>query len=221
MDRIMEHPSAQIFKSMLNNDPNENHLDLAAIRQKLVDNQYQRLQQWFNDVEHTWQWAEQISTETQGEKLQQETYLLTAENRRLFDKEKRAIDVLSVSNWGTEVVRLRGIISKLMAKPPPKVRQYATTLVNARLAKPDIPMFTESELKAFVEATKHMNTDDDIAEITAILSEMEPEIVLGNSDVWLDVTRLSTETLHAIRTYMQHVLEQRGIPYPSKGTKST
>jgi hypothetical protein len=47
-----------------------------------------------------------------------------------------------------------------------------------------------------------------------IIAELQPDMVSGAGEMWFDVSKLSSRTLIALRTYAKAVLEKRGQKYP-------
>jgi hypothetical protein len=219
MDRIMAHPSASPFLSSVAGDSEE--MDLTANRARLQENRYGKLQLWLNDVEQCWANAERRDRENPSSENHHvarrsagQAPVLAAENRRLFEKEKRAIDILSARNWGTEVVRLRGRITDIMLDPPPKISQYTSQFIKGKFSKPTTPSFSEHELKCFVEASQMLDQPEDTDEMMKIITELQPDMLSASSDMWFDVSKLSPRTLIALRTSARAILERRGQKYP-------
>jgi hypothetical protein len=211
MDRIMSHPSTIPFHSVNPPDSEPAESTLQAIRGRLCQNKYSKLQAWLNDVEECWAAAERRAVLSPSEKSQGEAVLAVA-NRRIFEKEKRAIDILSAHNWGTELVRLRGRVTALMFDPPPKIKSFASAFTNGKLAKPAAPPVSERELHQFVAASELLDTPEESAEMLRILTELQPDML--SQDNHFDVSKLSARTLAALRTYVKAMLEKRGLPYP-------
>jgi hypothetical protein len=161
MDRIMSHPSTVLFHSCASGESggSESAMDFSLIRRRrLQTNRYTKLQLWLNDVEQCWLNTERLVAQNPTEDAPQELALAAA-NRPLFEKEKRAIDILSAQNWGTEVVRLRGRITDLLFDPPPKIKQFAAIVINDKMAKPTTPVAREHELILFVQATEMLDAE--------------------------------------------------------------
>ena len=230
VDRLMSHPSTKPFLSFsLPNDtenqdsPSEESSEsLNSIRQRLVDNKYTKLQAWLSDVEQCWAAIEKKNTEHPTEDSQREL-ILAAENRRLFEKEKRAIDILTAHNWGNELVRLRGKIFELMIDPPPKIKTFATPFINSKIVKANQPSISDHDLKCFADASDLLTSDEDNNEMYRIVSEFQPDLILYDSetlnnnnstDLWFDVSKLNLQTFNALKNYVKSALEKAGLEYP-------
>lgn len=230
VDRLMSHPSTKPFLSFSlpsdpenqNSPPAESSKSLNSIRQRLIDNKYTKLQTWLNDVEQCWAALEKKNADHPTEDSQREL-ILAAENRRLFEKEKRAIDILTAQNWGNELVRLRGKIFELMIDPPPKIKTYATPFINSKIVKANQPSISDHDLNCFVEAANLLTSDEDNNEICRIISEFQPDLILYDSetlnnnnstDMWFNVSKLNLQTFNALKTYIKSALEKAGLKYP-------
>lgn len=188
----------------------ENQLCLNLIKQKILDNKYQRIQNWFDDIEQLWTEIEIHPS------IAPEILCCVAESRKLFNKERRSIDILSTSSWPDELARIKSKILVAMSFPPPKIKQVAVSLNNSLIPKPEVPVIDEKELRAFVKATDMMETEEENKEINRILLEMQPEISIPeNSSALVDVTALSMQTIQALKAYMKARLEEKGLQYPT------
>jgi hypothetical protein len=212
MDRIMSHPSTIPFHSMSPGDA-DSAMDLSSIRSRLQSNKYTRLLQWLNDVEQCWTNTERRIAQNPTDESPLELVLASA-NRQLFETEKRAIDILSAQNWGTEVVRLRGRITDLMFDPPPKIKHFAANFINGKMVKPATPPVSEHELHLFVQATEMLDTEEEGNEMLRIIDELQPDLQGAGQELYFDVSKLSARTLNALRTYVKAVLEKKGQKYP-------
>lgn len=217
MDRIMKHPIANDYiEPILPGDGTEseyfekikNPQDLSSIRQRLIDGRYQTLQNWLDDVETVWKNAELYHGP------QSHYASISQQCRKIFDKEKRALDVLSMGTWCGEVYRLRSRVYDLMGQPPTRVKQYASSLGSSHTMKQNMPLLTEREVQNFIAASEMLQMEEDHAEMIRIIDEMQPEIDPGKEELWLDVTKLSLPTIYALREYMRNSLEKRGQKYP-------
>ena len=219
MNNLMNHPCSSTFcdsklPKTRKNDKSEptilNNLSLSVIKQKLMENKYTRVQQWFDDIEQLW-------TEIEIQPGVNQIILnLVAESRKFFIKERRGIDMLSPQNWPDELGRIKTRISLFMSLPPPKIKHEAMKLSNSLIPKPEIPVIDEGELHAFVAASEMMESEEENAEINRILMEMQPETnIPENSSVRIDVSQLSVQTIQALKTYMKARLEERGLQYPT------
>ena len=185
------------------------NISLSIIKQKLIENKYPRIQQWFDDIEQLW-------SEIEIQPGIDQIYLdLVSESRKYFLKERRHIDMLSAQSWPEELGRIKTKISLYLSLPPPKIKQEAMKLSNSLIPKPEIPIIDENELHAFVKASEMLDTDEENAEINRILTEMQPETnIQENSSARIDVSQLSVQTIQALKTYMKARLEEKGLKYP-------
>ena len=218
MNNLMTRPCSSVFnektlpklrKHSKSDSSTLEELCLSTIKQKLIENKYPRIQQWFDDIEQLW-------TEIEIQPGVDQIILdLVSESRKYFIKERRSIDMLSSQNWPDEFGRIKTKISIFMSVPPPKIKQEAMKLSNSLIPKPEIPIIDENELHAFVTASEMMETDEENAEINRILNEMQPETnIPENTSARIDVSQLSVQTIQALKTYMKARLEERGLKYP-------
>jgi hypothetical protein len=216
MDQIAAHPAANDFLDPFQPAPEEHDYfakiqdpqDISTIRTRLIENGYESVQQWLNDVETVW--ANVIAYK--GEKSHQAAMATWC--RSLFEKYRRKVDVLSVGTWGSEVYRLRSRVYVVMGQPPAKVKQYASSLGAANTMKQPMPPLTEREVQCFVQACDVLMKEEDHAEMLRIIDELHPEIDTGGADLAIDVTKMNSQTIYALRDYMKTTLEKRGQKYP-------
>jgi hypothetical protein len=212
MNRITSHASAIPFLTVTD-EPSDPPMDLNSIRTRLQESRYPKLQHWLDDVEQCWQAAESKNVENPTEDRAR-IVILARENRRLFEKEKRMIDILSAHNWGNEVVRLRGRMADIMSDPPPKIKSVAEPMI-AKLVKQNTPPCNEQDLRCFVEASKQLNEEEDVHELHRIMTELQPDLLRDVEDLAIDVTKLSSTTLEALKVYTKAAFERRGLSYPT------
>lgn len=215
MDKLMSHPSTAPFRTISENENKSGSIaDLNSIIQRLRENQYATLDIWTADVERCWSHAERKRGKDIDNQMIVYELMLAEENRRIFEKERHIlIDLLSPKNWGTEVVRLRTQIAKIMAIPPPKVLCDPSTCAN--LAKQEhVETFSEHELHCFVEASQKLETEEQNTELIQIIREMQPELLDASSNNMFDVSKLSVATFKVLRTYVKSELEKIGEKYP-------
>jgi hypothetical protein len=220
MDRIMSHPSTIPFHSVSPPDSNspDPPADLQTIHSRLQQNKYSKLQTWLSDVEECWTGAERRAALNPSEYAQRQVVLAVA-NRRIFEKEKRAIDILSAHNWGTELVRLRGRLTDLMFDPPPKIKTFASPFTKGRIPKPTAPPISERELHQFVAAAGMLDQEEESDEMLRIISELQPD--LQSDELSFDVSKFSPRTLAALRAYVKARLQKRGLKYPEEKERSS
>jgi hypothetical protein len=216
MDKIAAHPAANDFLDPFQPSSDEQDYfdkitdpqDISTIRARLVENKYPSARQWLSDVDTVWSNA----IAYKGEKSDHAAMAIRC--RQLFEKYRRAVDVLSVGTWCSEVYRLRTRVYDLMGVPPAKVKQYASSLGAASTMKQNMPPLTEREVQSFVQASEMLTREEDHAEMLRIIDELHPEIDSGAADLVFDVTKMNTQTIYALRDYMNTTLEKRGQKYP-------
>jgi hypothetical protein len=216
MDAISSHPAANDFLEPFQPTvPEEQNYferirdpqDLGTIKGRLVHGHYISIQPWLKDVETVWTNAISYHSD------KPHVVAMAAHCRRLFDKYRRRVDVLSMGTWCGEVYRLRTRVYDLMNAPPAKVKQYASSLGAAHTMKQNMPALTEREIQNFVTATEMMSREEDHDEMLRIIDEIHPEIDSGSAELILDVTKMNTPTIYALRDYMKTTLEKRGQKY--------
>jgi hypothetical protein len=215
MDQIAAHPAANDFIDPFQPSPEESDYfekitdpqDISTIKSRLMKNEYTSVQQWLKDVDTVWSNA----IFYKGEKSDHAAMALWC--RRLFAKYRRSVDVLSIGTWCRELYRLRGRVYDLMAQPPVKVKQYASSSSSSSSSKQAMTPLTERELQNFVTASE-MLTEEDYPEMIRIFEEQDPESEPSSGDLVLDVTTLSLPTIYAMRDFIKATLEKRGQKYP-------
>jgi hypothetical protein len=213
MDSISKHPIANDFLEPPGedgeaSDSSAEPRDFSTILSQLKEHQYPSIQNWLQDVEAIWAHAET----TAG--LGSPQSAVVNECRRLFDKYRRKIDVLTLNAWCSEIYRLRTRIADLMGQPPARLKQTGSGQGAASTMKPTFPPFSDKELQNFVSATELMTRDEDQAELLRILDDTHPELDTGGTDFLVDVSKISTQTAYAMRDYIRTSLDKRGIKYP-------
>lgn len=206
LDRIMSHPSTKPFHSFSDpENPSGESSDLDSIRKKLTNNQYSKLQQWLDDVEKCWSTVEKRNADNPTKDSPKEL-ILAAESRHLFEKEKRAIDILTVHNWGSELVRLRSKIFDTMNDPPPKIKTPASPFINSNAVKSNQP--SAEELNEFVQESQMITSDEDWKEVNRIISEFQPDLLSDSPEIYLDASKLNMQTFTLLRQYFQTIIEK-------------
>jgi hypothetical protein len=117
-----------------------------------------------------------------------------------------------IGTRGRELSRLRARLYALMASPPVKARQYASSGGWAHAPRPAAPL-SGRELQNFVAAGELMNDDDQDA-IIRIIEEQDPDVELSAGKALLDATGLGLAAIYALREDMKGALEKRGQKYP-------
>ena len=138
-----------------------------------------------------------------------------AENRRLFAKEKKLFDAMMIGGWCGQVYDLRTSVTELMTKPPPKVKQVAESLGSVRTMK-TTQVMTEKELHNFLIATQMLTSDEHQRELINIVISSQPEMETGKTDLYIDATKLSLQTVTRLKEYMTEALEKQGLKYPDQ-----
>ena len=214
MERLMSHPITAPFLKPVECDDGNKQTSLTIITDTLKSNNYSSFQNWIDDIEKCWTEIENkyLADASNDEKKKYILYL-SSESRKLFQKEKKIIDILSITNWGAEVCRLRSKISDQLSIPPPKIKPDAIAIGTSRLAKQDVTFLNEKELDNFIKATEMMQSDEEQSELQRIIQENQSEL-LNNSYDRIDVTKLNMQTIQQLITYMKSVIEKRGEHYP-------
>lgn len=216
MNQMIAHPIANDFIEPIQPGDDmqdyfeiiKNPRDLTSIKNNLIENKYNCVQAWIDDVELVWANAEQYYPPDSHQ------IVIAAECRRLFAKHKHSVDALSMGTWCGEVYRLRTRFYDLMGQPPARVKQYASSLGAAHTMKQNMPKFTERECQNFIAASERLSGEEDQREMIRIIDEMQPDIDPGSAEIHLDLTKLNLQTLYALRDYMRTTLEKRGSKYP-------
>lgn len=215
MNRIMSHPSTHYFRDnpgLTYNDAtgNEVRCDLNSILERIQNNSYETHRQWCDDVEQCWTCAEKNSVEKSGFECANELYLAVY-NRSLFQKEIMNGPSHTLNDWTSKVINLREKLSKYMAYPPYDVIKIIHE--QSTFSVPKIQV-TSNKLNRFIRAVEMLKTDEERSEVYSILSEFQPDLSEGSPDLSFDVTKLSTQTYRALKTYIKAVLEKYGLTYP-------
>ena len=219
MENIMTRPCSSCFnKSQLlptskkdrQGIKSTSYLSLFIIKQKLKENKYNKIHQWFEDMDQLWIDLENLPN------VDKFTLSLIEESKIFFLKERKKIDIFSSNLWSEELSRYRSKLTKLMTYPPPRIKQIAANLNNSLIPKTDVSALSEHELQCFISASNLMETEEEFNEINRILIELQPDIKISeNSCTLLDVSTLSVQTINALRTFMKAKLEEKGLKYPT------
>ena len=102
-----------------------------------------------------------------------------------------------------------------MTKPPPKVKQVAESLGSVRTMK-TTQVMTEKELHNFLIATQMLTSDEHQRELINIVISSQPEMETGKTDLYIDATKLSLQTVTRLKEYMTEALEKQGLKYPDQ-----
>lgn len=206
MNRLMEHPSTTPF---LNSDPSDPEpISLLLVKEKLEKNQYSVLKEWIDDVDATWSHISKSIISQKSQKGSENILYLVEANKKLFEKEKNSISILTPTQWGSEICRLRSYISSKLTQPPPKIKPHAAVFGTSRYAKPDIHFVSEKEFEDLIQATAQLKSDKDNDALLKIIQEKQPEILTSSNNTKIDVAKLSGETIEAIQNYIKTVREK-------------
>ena len=220
LDRLLEHPLANQFIDPIQPNENDtefdkivtNQQDLTSIKARLTNKEYMSTAKFYDDMESVWVSTEQYySTDPHLSAL----CVVAAECRRTFNKLKRSIDVLSMGTWCSELFRLKSKIIDTMNQPPNKMKQYSSSSsTNSNHSqKQTLNLLSEKEIQNFITASEMMNEDEQ-NEIIRIISEIDPEIDETSSEIHLDITKMSLNSIYAVHDFMKSTLEKRGQKYP-------
>jgi hypothetical protein len=59
-----------------------------------------------------------------------------------------------------------------------------------------------------------LDTDEESNEMLRIIDELQPDLQGAGQQFYFDVSKLSSRTLSALRTYVKAALEKKGEKYP-------
>jgi hypothetical protein len=103
---------------------------------------------------------------------------------------------------------------ELMQNLPSKVRQFSSSLTAGRALKQNTPLISEREIHNLIQASEKLQSEEDHCEMIRILNENQPELDQGNEEIYLDLSRLTDQTINALRSYTKDALEKKGLKYP-------
>ncbi|OHT09741.1 Bromodomain containing protein [Tritrichomonas foetus] len=216
MNRILAHPISTKFRIPITpeNAPEhyfekvKNPTDLNTIKTKIQDGRISTIQQWFEEMDHVWGNIELFYGK-------ESPFSIAAnEIKRLFNKERKKLVGMTIGTWCGHVYEMRTVITDLMNQPPSKVKQFADTLGAARSMKPNQQVMNERELQSFIKATEMMTSEEDQKELIKIITEQQPDLDCGNSELFIDVSKLNRNTVKIIKDYIKESLEKNGKKYP-------
>lgn len=140
-----------------------------------------------------------------------------AEFRRIVDREKRAFDMfVSPNRWCEALIRLRDREIGLLGEAPRAIRRVVFDCLEFRKMVPMRRMSGE-ELERFKMAALLMKTEEEQNAMLKIITDLQPEAApeIGQSNVWVDLTRLNYETFDELIKYVKEALRKKGLEYPS------
>jgi hypothetical protein len=213
MEELMKHPITTTFQiPIVRRDTPESERyfnivkdpqDLTTITQRLRSGEYHSINDWLVDVETTWKNSELVQdTEVQ--------HAATEECRRIFENILRTSGLYPVQAWCRDVPEIRERIDDKLASVPAKYRKLLTSKNDETREETGIP---RSEAIALSEAMNLTLPDEEI-EILFIIRENEKRQQYGDTEHWVDLAALKSNTFALVKSYVEDVLAKRGVPYP-------
>jgi hypothetical protein len=102
----------------------------------------------------------------------------------------------------------------MLTRPPGKARPFAPSVATVRSAKQAKAPLQDRELFRFLQVAGEMlNSEQDQREMIKILTTAHPELETGSPDLQVDVTKLPSQTIFALRDYMRDALSRQGKRY--------
>jgi hypothetical protein len=220
MDRLMSHPIVTWFSSSGLFGVAPPRMTLTAIRARLWSDSYERVQDWFDDVDSVWAHYFSYSRPGAGDNtdlgaIRGVIGIASDEGRRIFSKEKARFGPPAVKGWCDEVYRLRTSLTEMLAQPDGKGKLPAPSVATLRTAKRASAVMTDRELHRFIQiGTEVLSGEQDQREMIRILTTEQPELESGKMEIHVDVTKLPEKTILALKNYMKSALERQGKKYP-------
>lgn len=215
MDQLMKQPCADPFLDPVNASDAPTYYnivkkpaDLGTIRKKLADDEYQSLAAWSREMSLIWGNTEKFH----GRDVP--LYLMAMEIKRQFEKEYKKVKPLNMQKWANVVSELKDKMDDLLDNPPDPVTKFATIS-----EKPDpnqLKQFTDDEMDHFIRSTMMLSSEEDAMKMQHIIRLYEPQFKIPGGDVPIDVGSLSVQTLHALREYVNHRMNDLGLTLPSR-----
>lgn len=216
MEKVMKHPCARPFmiplvpgKTCPQNYTKyvKNPIDLTTIKKQLKAKKYRSLKEWHNAVNLIWS-----NTRTYYEE-EDLMIPLTDEVEAIFENELRMQQLhKNVDEWWKEVLRLQEKIGTLNNNPPEKTI-YSFSGFNSS-KKLSSQLYTNKEVKQFLNAVKLMKNPDDQEGLINIIGDMQPELKSNGNTVNVDIYKLTPTTFSAAKDYVQNTLQDEEVEYP-------
>ena len=218
MDKVMKHPAALPFCVELipgetcpadYNEVIKSPTDLKKVYKKLKQRRYKTVDDWHEAVKQIWENAKEY--------YDPEDLIITIceEVEAIFENEYRAATLQSdVKEWWEEINVLRLKLNYLSNHPPREYVQKYTGILEDKGVNEQL--FTEREIKLFIEAVKLLKKQQDIEALIKLIADSQPELATDCLNIEIDIYKLNPLTFSKAYEFVKDVLEKSGIPYPKK-----
>lgn len=203
MNELMRRPLSRSFHAPFDVDgPNgerylaviKNPQDLSSIRQRLKQGHYMWVEDWIADIETVWSNSEAFHEDEVHADVANEC-------RRIFEAILRKSGVYPIGGWCTDVFALEGRLEQDTHAAPLKHKHVLVSKQRRRDAPAD-----EEDVEAVVESFESLRPSDKV-EIALLLSESGEVEGVGESEMWIDISRLKASAVEKMKEFMHSVLE--------------
>ena len=212
MDRLMDHPITKMFcipKNPVDETQPKRLNYLDNIKLRLIADKYSSIEEWEREVISTFE----ASTNQPFSTIEQ---IISEECKRLFKKEKQFIsNKHSLKVWCSSLCKLRNKELLLTASAPKAIQDISYEIPSYRKMVP-IKEISEKELINFQKAAELIKSEEDQNEMLNLITDLQPELSpgAGQTNVWIDITKLSVSTFHVLVEHLKGVLSKQGTKYP-------
>jgi hypothetical protein len=187
-------------------------MDLGTVRQKLLNNQYQSVSQWREDMELIWQNSLLVNSRTSilGN--------ITIEMQNMFRKLSQNITDSPENDWLNKLFSLRDGLNSISrrnqpvsalkreASVPKQLLNRANNQAKVNSKSKNQTSFTKSEILKLTADINSLKDEVHILSIFAVLEKYEPGIKTDGDQLQLDIASLKTSTLNALREKVDQCL---------------
>lgn len=215
MKNVMKRPCASLFLEPVNPDrdgaPNyyavvKKPVDLGSIYKKLENDEYTSVAAWNRDMSLVWGNAEKFNG--------RESFigLIAFEIKRNYDREYRKIRILTMQKWIQTVSDLKDQLDDLLDSPPDTITKYAT--ISERPDPNQAKPFTDDDIDQLIRSSMYLSSKQDAKKMLHIIRLCEPHYPGPDEKNRIDVSSLSSSTLHTLKDYVFQRLQDLGIQIP-------
>ncbi|KAH0784985.1 Bromodomain containing protein [Histomonas meleagridis] len=209
MDKLMLHPITNSKVSCSSSSVNEVqpiHYYLDKVKLRLKADKYSSIQEWERDVMSTFDPPDN----------HQFSKIISDECKRLFKKEKQMISCKhNIKEWCSNLCKLRNKELSLLTSAPKVIQDISHTIPSYRKMVP-VKEVNEKDLSNFMKAAELIKSEEDQNELLNLISDLQPELSpeAGQTNVWIDVTKLSVSTFNTLVEHVKDILRKQGTVYP-------
>lgn len=188
-------------------------MDLGTVRKKLEENIYRTVEEWKKDVDLVW------SNSLKYNKTGLIT-VITADLKEYFDKISRSVSDSVAQDWKTKLSQIRDELETAVKeiakhKSGKKIIQkrdkLSTTLIE--LEPPHMRRhfvcLNHEEMEKLSEDLNRLNQETQLQIISQMLQKYEPDIMLDQDEIEININALQPMTLRLIRDRVNNYLHHQ------------